>query len=133
MGRYYNGDVEGKFWFAVQPSNAHEQFGAEQYEPEPSEIPYKIENKPIILNRLIEIENKMGLYLEAAHSFFEQKICYNTEELQLYFKNYGLNCKNEDVARNIIGDYADWLLGIELLEYFIKYPDEDTIYLDAEL
>jgi len=133
MGRYYNGDVDGKFWFAVQPSNAHEQFGAKQYEPEPSEIPYKIKNKPIILNRLIEIENTMGLYLEAAHSFFEQKLSYNTEELQLYFKNYGLDCEYEGVARNKINDYADWLLGMELLEYFIKYPDEDTIYLNAEL
>lgn len=22
MGRYYSGDIEGKFWFAVQPSDA---------------------------------------------------------------------------------------------------------------
>ena len=28
MGRYYNGDVEGKFWFAIQSSNAPERFGA---------------------------------------------------------------------------------------------------------
>lgn len=28
MGRYYNGDIEGKFLFAVQPSNAGE--GLEQ-------------------------------------------------------------------------------------------------------
>ena len=33
MGRYYSGDVEGKFMFAVQPSNAHERFGAVEYEP----------------------------------------------------------------------------------------------------
>ena len=29
MGRYYNGDIEGKFWVAVQPSNAADQFGVE--------------------------------------------------------------------------------------------------------
>ena len=28
MGRYYNGDVEGKFWFAIQGSDAPERFGA---------------------------------------------------------------------------------------------------------
>ena len=28
MGRYYNGDVEGKFMFAIQGSDAHERFGA---------------------------------------------------------------------------------------------------------
>ena len=33
MGRYYYGDIQGKFMFAVQPSNAHERFGAVEYEP----------------------------------------------------------------------------------------------------
>ena len=27
MGRYYSGDIEGKFWFAVQSSNAADRFG----------------------------------------------------------------------------------------------------------
>ena len=30
MGRYYNGMIQGKFWFAVQPSNDGEFFGAEE-------------------------------------------------------------------------------------------------------
>ena len=28
MGRYYSGDIEGKFMFAVQSSDAPERFGA---------------------------------------------------------------------------------------------------------
>ena len=28
MGRYYDGDIEGKFWFAVQSSDDGEFFGA---------------------------------------------------------------------------------------------------------
>ena len=28
MGRYYSGDIEGKFWFAVQSSTSPERFGA---------------------------------------------------------------------------------------------------------
>ena len=27
MGRYYNGDINGKFWFAVQNSNCADRFG----------------------------------------------------------------------------------------------------------
>ena len=27
MGRYYNGDINGKFWFAVQNSNDANHFG----------------------------------------------------------------------------------------------------------
>ena len=30
MGRYYEGDIEGKFWFAVQSSDDGEYFGAEE-------------------------------------------------------------------------------------------------------
>ena len=29
MGRYYHGDIEGKFWFAVQSSQDADFFGSE--------------------------------------------------------------------------------------------------------
>ena len=29
MGRHYDGDIEGKFWFGVQDSSDAEYFGAE--------------------------------------------------------------------------------------------------------
>lgn len=32
MGRLYDGDIEGKFWFAVQPASDGEFFGAEEQE-----------------------------------------------------------------------------------------------------
>ena len=32
MGRYYSGDINGKFMFAVQPSDAGERFGATEQE-----------------------------------------------------------------------------------------------------
>ena len=35
MGRYYNGDIEGKFWFGVQSSDDADFFGKEG---EPSHI-----------------------------------------------------------------------------------------------
>ena len=39
MGRYYNGDVEGKWWFGVQSSDTPEKFGG--YE---THIDYTISN-----------------------------------------------------------------------------------------
>jgi hypothetical protein len=33
MGRYYTGDIEGKFWFAVQDSDDASFFGGEMSEP----------------------------------------------------------------------------------------------------
>ena len=38
MGRYYSGDINGKFWFALQSSNAPSRFGG--YENEPNYINY---------------------------------------------------------------------------------------------
>ena len=29
MGRYYSGDIEGKFWFAIQSSDDADYFGVE--------------------------------------------------------------------------------------------------------
>ena len=34
MGRYYSGDIEGKFWFGIQSSTDAEFFGGEGYQPE---------------------------------------------------------------------------------------------------
>jgi len=33
MGRYYSGDIEGKFWFGVQSSDDASFFGGEESEP----------------------------------------------------------------------------------------------------
>ena len=33
MGRYYSGDIEGKFWFGVQSSTAARRFGGSESEP----------------------------------------------------------------------------------------------------
>jgi hypothetical protein len=33
MGRYYSGDIEGKFMFATQSSTAADRFGSSYYEP----------------------------------------------------------------------------------------------------
>ena len=34
MGRYYDGDIEGKFWFGVQSSDDADFFGSKGYQPE---------------------------------------------------------------------------------------------------
>ena len=33
MGRYYSGDIEGKFWFALQSSDAADRFGVVGTQP----------------------------------------------------------------------------------------------------
>ena len=31
MGRYYNGDIKGKFWFGIQKSDSASRFGGTEY------------------------------------------------------------------------------------------------------
>lgn len=61
MGRYYDGDIEGKFWFAVQSSTDGEQFGA--YEIEPAEIQYGVDEDSLDTceKRLNEIVKELGI------------------------------------------------------------------------
>ena len=42
MGRYYRGDIEGKFWFAIQASNDADFFGCEGEPPNYLELGSKI-------------------------------------------------------------------------------------------
>ena len=130
MGRHYTGDIDGKFWFAVQPSDIHEQFGAK--EQEPAFIEYMIENGPQVLDGLEALECKLGKYLEVAHQFFIQNESYMEIDFMDFAQSYGMNCKNIEVAKQIIRDYADWTSGIEVLEYFNK-TGADVCYISAEL
>lgn len=126
MGRYYNGDINGKFWFAVQSSTCGEQFGATEIEP--NEIRYCIEDSEIACKRLIEIQNELGnkklnIFIDF---FFINNNGYNDEELAKYFKTRDSEYKRKDLKL-----YADYEFGVEVVEYFKKH--EGPIYYDAEI
>lgn len=59
MGRYYNGDIEGKFWLGVQSSDDAEQFGAEPSEP--SYINYYTDDLDACLEGLAQLFADLGM------------------------------------------------------------------------
>ena len=61
MGRYYNGDIEGKFWFGLQPSDAPSRFGGT--EQEPAYITYDFQEED-----LEEVEQEVKSIEEAAEA-----------------------------------------------------------------
>jgi hypothetical protein len=105
MGRYYSGDIEGKFWFAVQGSDVGERFGC--IEQERNYIDYYIdeEQKDGIINELKAIEEKLGDNLKKFHDFFNKHDSYNNEKLI----EAGLDPK-------LLQDYADYGFGQKLLK-----------------
>ena len=120
MGRYYNGDVEGKFMFAVQDSNAHERFGA--VEEESAYINYVVyrDSYAEICAELDSIKHKG--HIEIVENMFDNERGYNDK----IKKQYGVS--EEDLS-----EYADYEIGVQLKEFFDKNKDCDECRFEAEL
>jgi hypothetical protein len=82
MGRYYSGDIEGKFWFGLQPSDDASYFGGEVYEPQT--INYYFEEKHIsdIEEGIKTCKEKLGDNLQKLDAFFDKNNGYNDEMLK---------------------------------------------------
>jgi len=120
MGRYYNGDIEGKFWFAVQPSDAGERFGAVQIEPYYIEYEIERESYKDIVKELDNIKSRSEI--DKIEAMFKKENSYNDDTL----KEYGVNKKD-------VSEYADYQLGKQIKDWFDDNPDEDTLCFQAEI
>ena len=80
MGRYYNGDIEGKFWVAVQSSDDADFFGQAG---EPNEINYHFEKENIteVKEKLLECLKVLGSSKPKMDKFFKINDFYNNEML----------------------------------------------------
>ena len=104
MGRYYSGDIEGKFWFAVQNSTVGEdRFGCVEYNPDVIEYYADQEMLPTINEELKSIEDKMGDQLAKYEEFFTINDSYNDQKLI----DAGLKVK-------LLNEYADYTFGVKL-------------------
>ena len=72
MGRYYNGDIEGKFWFAVQNSDDADYFGVEGQRPEMLEY-YFDDDEIIIFNSVEEAVDKINKLSEKEYNLILNK------------------------------------------------------------
>jgi hypothetical protein len=115
MGRYYFGDIEGKFMFAVQSSNAADRFGSVGYAPDVIEYHFNEEHLPKINEELEKLKDAH----EKVTKFFEQVDGWNDEMME----DYGLT--QQDMS-----DYADYNLGKNIKDYVEENGD---CYFTAEL
>lgn len=110
MGRYYNGDIEGKFWFGIQDSDAADRFGVTGQQPQELYYYFGEEDLPKIYQELTYIENKLGNKLVLLRKFFEENNSYTDEKVAEYL-NVSLN-----VIQRILEDYADYELGLKIMK-----------------
>lgn len=120
MGRYYSGDIEGKFWFAVQNSTVGEdRFGCVEYNPDIIEYYADKEMLPTINEELKSIEDKMGDQLAKYEEFFTINDSYNDQKLI----DAGLKVK-------LLNEYADYTFGVKLRNCILE---QGSCHFTAEL
>ena len=84
IGRYFSGDIEGKFWFAVQSSTDGENFGA--VECNSGEINYEVEDIETVKTGLSVCITDMRKYKAKIDKFFKNCHSYTDKELAEYLK-----------------------------------------------
>jgi len=108
MGRYYTGDIEGKFWFAVQSSDDADFFGVEGYQPNFLNYCFEESDLPKINEGVENCLKELGKFKEKLDEFFEKCDSYTDEDLA---KNIGVS---KDKIHNLLGWYARLELGLKI-------------------
>ena len=130
MGRYYQGDIEGKFWFGVQKSTDPEFFGME--EQERYSIDYFVDE-----DKLDEIKEALRLCLKKLrrdhaklNKFFSTTNGYNDEMIiDWYKKQYG-----QEIGKNEVSYKLEWLARYGLgKKIYRKVKEQGYCGIEAEL
>lgn len=72
MGRYYSGDIEGKFWFGVQDSDDADFFGGQHAEPNVIEYNFSDDDLPSIKDGIKKCREALGKNKEKLDAFFAE-------------------------------------------------------------
>ena len=103
MGRYYNGDIEGKFWFAVQSSNSADRFGVTGNEPAYLEYWFDENNLEDVEVEIKNIEKSLGDKIKIIEDFFKKNNAYTDVMLN-----------QVKISVEELSEYADLKLGIQI-------------------
>jgi len=102
MGRYYNGDINGKFWFAVQSSNAADRFGQTGYT---NYINYYFGEEDLknVEKEIKVIEDNLKNKKQILDDFFASVSSYSKSDLD-----------SIGITERDLSEYADLGLGIKI-------------------
>jgi hypothetical protein len=124
MGRYYSGDINGKFWFGVQSSNDADFFGSSGEEPNHLNYYFDADNLPEVEKGIKQCEKELGEYKAKLDKFFKENNGYNDEKLS---KAIGADL---DGTKRLLKWYARHGLGVEIKKCIVK---NGKCEFDAEL
>ena len=81
MGRYYEGDIEGKFWFGIQSSDDADFFGSAGFQPDYLEYYFDEQHIPKIQEGLDECCQRLDWRKGLLDDFFKKNEGYTREEI----------------------------------------------------
>jgi len=119
MGRYYSGDIDGKFWFGVQSSDAADRFGVIGETPNYLTYNFSEEDLECVEGEIKNIEESLGDKIQKLDDFFASVNRYRDEDI------HALGFTREELS-----DYADLGLGIKIRDYIKEFG---SCSFDAEL
>ena len=158
MGRYYDGDIEGKFWFATQDSNDGEFFGAT--EQDSNYIEYYVDREEFeeidgikqCKKELTFTHNGKTKRWWVLHNKWNKVVdkhmednkgndnCYRYVSFEEWLEiEHNIGDGKSDTHSRIKSDMHNvyiWLarlsLGSKMLKYFKDNPKTDELYFTAE-
>jgi len=110
MGRYYSGDIDGKFWFALQSSDAADRFGVTGEQPNTLSYYFSEDDLEAVEEEIKSIEDALGDKLQAIDKFFEEHNGYNDEMLA-----------EAGITTDELREYADLGLGKQIRDSIKEY------------
>ena len=114
MGRYTSGDLDHKFWFAVQSSDAADRFGVTGVQPEELYYYFDRGNLDDVEEELKVIKNQLGKHRTKMKEFFKIRGSYSDEDLANYL---GIP---ENKAKELLSAYADYELGMKIRKSILE-------------
>lgn len=127
MGRYYSGDIEGKFWFGVQSSEDPEFFGA--VGSQPNYIDYYIDDSKRVEEGIKDCLYALGEDKQILDDFFNANNGYNEEMIIDHYKALG-----KTITTKKINELLVWYARLGLGEQIYQCVKENgQCNLQAEL
>lgn len=109
MGRYYSGDIDGKFWFAVQSSDAADRFGVTGERPNTLQYYFSEDDLDNVNAEINRIKEKLGFKLVVIEKFFRDNSGYDDEMLA-----------KAHITNKELSEYADLQLGIKIRDCIVE-------------
>ncbi len=100
MGRYYSGDIDGKFWFALQSSDCADRFGVVGTQPNVLNYYFDESDLEGVEEEIANIEESLGDKIQVIDEFFKNHNGYNDQMLA-----------EAGITQHELSEYADLGMG----------------------